>query len=59
MFSMGPAELVLIFLIFVLLFGAKRLPQLARGMGEGITEFKRGLKAIDEARSETTNPKLR
>ena len=33
-----------IFIVVLLLFGAKRLPEMARGMGKGITEFKRALK---------------
>ena len=44
MFGMGPWELFLIFIVILLLFGAKRLPEMARGMGKGITEFKRALK---------------
>lgn len=44
MFGMGPWELFLIFIVFLLLFGAKRLPEMARGMGKGITEFKKALK---------------
>ena len=40
---MGPfglGELLIIFLVILLLFGAKRLPELARGLGKGINEFK-------------------
>ena len=44
MFGMGPWELFLIFIVILLLFGAKRLPEMARGMGKGIHEFKRALK---------------
>jgi sec-independent protein translocase protein TatA len=44
MFGLGVQELVLIFLIILVLFGASRLPQLGRGLGEGISNFKRGLK---------------
>ncbi len=43
----GPQELILIFLIILVLFGATRLPQLGRGLGEGISNFKRGLKGGD------------
>ena len=38
--SVGPLELVLIFLAILLLFGAKRIPEIARGLGKGIREFK-------------------
>ena len=44
MFGLGVQELVLILLIVVVLFGASRLPQLGKGLGEGISNFKRGLK---------------
>jgi len=44
MFGMGPWELFLIFVVILLLFGAKRLPEMAKGMGKGISEFKRALK---------------
>ena len=43
MFNLGTGELVLIFLVILLLFGAKRLPELARGLGKGINEFKDGV----------------
>ena len=41
--SFGPMELVLILLIVVVIFGASRLPQLGRGLGEGISNFRDGL----------------
>ncbi len=44
MFGMGPWELALIFLVVLLLFGAKRLPDIAKGMGKGIKEFKKAVK---------------
>lgn len=37
----GPVELTIIFAIVFLLFGAKKLPEIARGLGEGIREFKK------------------
>ncbi|HUV31063.1 MAG TPA: twin-arginine translocase TatA/TatE family subunit [Acidobacteriota bacterium] len=44
MFGLGPWELLLIFLAVLLLFGAKRLPEIAQGMGKGIKEFRRAMK---------------
>lgn len=44
MFGMGPTELIIIFLVVLLLFGAKRLPDIAQGLGKGIREFKGALK---------------
>ena len=40
MFNLGSGELIVIFLVILLLFGAKKLPELARGLGKGINEFK-------------------
>lgn len=42
--SLGVPELVVIFLIVILLFGASRLPQIGKGLGEGIRNFKKGFK---------------
>ena len=50
--SLGPMELVVIFLIVVVLFGASRIPQIGKGIGEGIRNFKKGLKGDDDAESE-------
>jgi sec-independent protein translocase protein TatA len=36
----GPLELILIFAVVLLIFGAKRIPEIARGIGKGIREFK-------------------
>lgn len=47
--GMGTQEMVIIFLIVLLLFGAKKLPQLARGVGKSMGEFK---KARDEFENE-------
>jgi len=44
----GVTEILLILLIILLLFGAKRLPEIARGMGKSIKEFKKGVKDIEE-----------
>jgi sec-independent protein translocase protein TatA len=45
-FNLGGGEIVLILAIVLILFGAKKLPELARGLGQGIKEFK---KATDNA----------
>ena len=39
----GGAELIIILVVILLLFGSTRLPQLARGMGKSINEFKKGI----------------
>lgn len=45
--TLGFQELVVILLIVVVIFGASRLPLLGKGLGEGISNFKRGLKGKD------------
>ncbi len=42
MFGLGPTEILLIFAVIVLLFGATKLPELARSMGQSMGEFKVG-----------------
>ena len=46
--GLGPFEMILIFAVLLLLFGAKRLPELASGMGKGIRDFKRSLNGLDD-----------
>ena len=40
LFGLGPWEIAIIMLVVLLLFGAKRIPEIARGLGKGIREFK-------------------
>ncbi len=46
--SFGLPELLIILVIVVVIFGAGKLPQLGRGLGEGISNFRDGLKAKDD-----------
>lgn len=46
--NLGPMELIIILVIIIVLFGANRLPQIGKGIGEGIKNFKRGMKAAEE-----------
>lgn len=48
MLGLGPLEMILVFAVLLLLFGAKRLPELASGMGKGIRDFKRSLNGLDD-----------
>ena len=51
-FSLGPWEILLILIVVLILFGAKRLPELARGLGKGINEFR---DAVDNGKEEIIN----
>lgn len=44
MFGLGIWEITLVILVVLLFFGAKRIPQIGKGLGEGIRNFKGGLK---------------
>lgn len=53
MFGLGVGEILLLFFIILIFFGAKRLPEIGRSMGKGIREFKDSVKEIgDEASRE-------
>lgn len=41
MWTPGPSELIIILLVVLLIFGGKKLPELAKGLGKGIKEFKK------------------
>jgi len=47
MFNLGPQELLILFLIVLLVFGAKRIPEIARSFGKGISEFKKGMREVE------------
>lgn len=46
--NLGAGEIILIVLVILLLFGAKKIPELARGIGKGMGEFKKGLKEVQD-----------
>ena len=52
MFNIGMGELVIIFLIILLLFGASKLPEIARALGKSIKEFKKASKEDLEDKKE-------
>jgi len=49
MFGLGAPELLLIFVIILVLFGAKKIPELARSMGKATKEFKEAKSAFNDA----------
>ncbi|MCK9490895.1 MAG: twin-arginine translocase TatA/TatE family subunit [Sulfurimonas sp.] len=51
----GGTELLIIFGIIVLLFGAKKIPDLAKGIGKGIKNFKSEMKEVDETEVVSTD----
>ena len=57
-FNLGGVEIVLIAVVFLVLFGGKKLPEMAKGLGEGIRNFKQAVKEpLDEQPPATTEPK--
>lgn len=54
--SIGVPELLLILLIVIVIFGASKLPQLGRGLGEGIKNFRNALRG-EEKKQEPTDSK--
>jgi len=57
MFKVGMGELIVILLIVLLLFGASRLPEIARSLGKSIKEFKKAMKETDEDSGPTQEDK--
>ena len=55
MFGFGVMEILLVFALVVLFFGAKRIPQIARGVGEGIRNFRTSVRDGEDDRDELEN----
>lgn len=47
--SIGPWQVIIILAVLVLLFGAKKLPQIGKGMGEALRNFKKSVNDVDDA----------
>ncbi|MBP9986785.1 MAG: twin-arginine translocase TatA/TatE family subunit [Bacteroidales bacterium] len=45
--SLGWPEIIIILFVVVLLFGGKKIPELMRGVGKGVKEFKKGMKEVE------------
>ena len=63
LFNLGGGEIILILALVLILFGAKKLPELAKGLGTGIKEFKKATREVTEevsnAMDETPPPPKR
>ena len=46
--NLGAGEIILILLVILILFGTKKIPELSRGIGKGMSEFKKGLKDVED-----------
>lgn len=58
MFGLGPQEIILICIVILVLFGAKKIPDLMSGLGKGMREFKKASRDIEsEITSATTEDK--
>lgn len=55
--NIGTSELIVVFLILLLLFGGKKLPELARSMGKSVKEFKDGLQEEKDEKEKDTSAK--
>ena len=52
--SFGPWEIFIVLLIVLLLFGGKKFPEIAKGLGKGIQEFKKASKEVTDEINKTT-----
>lgn len=48
LFALGAPEIVLIALVVLLILGGKKIPELMKGLGKGVTSFKKGLKDVED-----------
>jgi len=46
--NVGMGELLVILIVVLLLFGSKKIPEIAQGLGKGIREFKKSIKEVEE-----------
>jgi sec-independent protein translocase protein TatA len=53
----GPTQILIIVLVILLLFGGKKIPELMRGLGRGVKEFKDGISGEDEKGKENKDKK--
>ena len=57
--SLGPTEIILIIAVLLLLFGGRKIPELMRGLGQGMREFKKASRADDEVEKPAADTKAK
>ncbi|MBK7711633.1 MAG: twin-arginine translocase TatA/TatE family subunit [Bacteroidales bacterium] len=55
--NLGATEIILILLVVVLLFGGRKIPELMKGIGQGMKEFKKASKLDDDSEKVSAEPK--
>ena len=55
--NLGATEIILILLVVVLLFGGRKIPELMKGIGQGMKEFKKASRVDDDKEKMSTEPK--
>ncbi len=57
MFGLGSQELILVLLVILVLFGAKKIPEMMQGLGKGIREFKKATRDVNDEITKTEDEK--
>lgn len=55
--AIGTPEILIIALVVLLLFGGRKIPELMRGLGKGVSQFKKGMKDVEDEIKEDDNKK--
>lgn len=55
LFSLGPTEIILIIAVVLLMFGGRKIPELMRGLGQGMREFKKASRGEENIENEKTS----
>jgi sec-independent protein translocase protein TatA len=55
--AIGTQEILIIALVILLLFGGRKIPELMRGLGKGVSQFKKGMKDVEDEIKEDDNKK--
>ena len=55
--GLGTQEIILILLVVLIFFGAKKIPELAKGLGKGVSEFKKGMQDVQNELNKEADPK--